>query len=51
MKIFSNKTYSYCQVKIPKLYKRVTARSKGLNRLYGMMADLQDIHWVELFIL
>ena len=33
MNTFSNKTYSYCQVRIPKLYKRVTARSYCLNRL------------------
>ena len=36
-------TYSYCQVNIPKLYKRVTARY-GLNRLDDMMLALQDIH-------
>jgi len=42
---FSNKTYSSCQVRIPKLYKRVTARSYGLNRLDDTMADLQNIHY------
>ena len=31
MNTLSNKTYSYCQVKIPKLYKCVTARSYGLD--------------------
>ena len=43
--VFSNTTYSYCQVRIPKLYKRVTARSCGLNRLDGTMTGLQNIHW------
>jgi len=42
---FSNKSYSYCQVRIPKLYKRVNARSYRLYRLDGMMNDLPNIHW------
>ena len=33
LNIFSNKTYSYCQVNISKLYKRVTAMTYGLNQL------------------
>jgi len=47
MNTFSNKTYSYCQVRIPKLYKRVTAMSYGLNRLDDTMTDLQNIHWAK----
>ena len=38
------KTYSFCQVKISKLYKCVTAR---LIRLGGTMMDLQNVLWVE----
>ena len=48
LNIFSNLTYSYCQVHIPKLYKHVTAMTCGLNRLEGMLTDLQDIHWAAL---
>ena len=44
----SNETYSYCQVKIPKLYKHVTAWIYGLNRLDGTMTDLQNIHQASL---
>jgi len=36
----SNTTYSYCQVSIPNLYKRVTAKLYALNRLDGMMTAL-----------
>jgi len=42
---FSNKAYPCCQVKIPNIYKRVTTKSYGLNRLDDTMADLQTIHW------
>jgi len=41
---FSNKTYTFCQVNTPKLYKRNTTRSHGLNRFDGTMTDLQNIH-------
>ena len=41
---FSNKTYTFCQVNIPKLYKRNTTRSHGLNRFDDTMTDLQNIH-------
>ena len=36
----------YCQVRIPKLYKRATARSYSLNWLDDMMTDIQNIRWV-----
>jgi len=42
---FSNKTYSYHQVKISKLYTHVNAMLCRLNRLDGTMTDLHDIHW------
>jgi len=45
---FSNEIYSHCQVRIPKLYNHVTARSYGLNRLDDTMTDLQNIHWATL---
>ena len=48
MNTFSNKTYSYGQVRIPKLYKRVTARSYSLNRLDGTMTYLLNLHWATL---
>ena len=37
MNTLSNKTYSYDQVRIPKLYKCITAGSHGLIRLNGTM--------------
>ena len=40
----ATKHISFCQVKIPKLYKRVTASSYGLNRLDGTMTNFQNIH-------
>jgi len=48
MNTFSNKTYSKCRVRIPKLYKRVTARSYCLNRLDETMTNLQNRHWATL---
>ena len=45
---FSNITYSYCQVRIPKLYKRVTAMSYVLNRYDDTMTDLPNIHLATL---
>ena len=48
MNTFSNNTYSYCQVRIPQLYKRVSARLCGLDWLDGTVTDLQIIHWATL---
>jgi len=44
----SNTPYSHCQVYIPNLYKHLTARACGLNRLDGTMTVLQDINWAKL---
>jgi len=48
---FSNTTYSYCQVNISKLYKRVTARSCRLNQLDDTMTDLQNATLHPVYIL
>jgi len=40
--ILSWDVYSYS-----KLYKRVTAKSYGLNRLDGTITGVQNIHWTE----
>jgi len=42
---FINKTYSYSDVNIPKVHKRVTAKSYGLNRLDNTITDRQNINW------
>ena len=42
-KFSKRKTYSHCQVNVSELYKHVTTRQCGLNRLDDTMTDPHDI--------
>ena len=47
---FSNTTYSYCQVNISKLYKRVTAMTYGLQsvRWHDDGSSVYTLHYATL---